>query len=122
MRVRTLAATAATATGLALAGSAVAGNASAATPFVIPQIGAVGVELSPGETQGLANGPLPALVDRFAPDGAVSVIIQPDSKLPQDADYIYADMPSIVGEAAAHPGGSVDLVVDSEGLAVIQVW
>ncbi|GAB2546333.1 hypothetical protein [Nocardia heshunensis] len=122
MRVRTLAATAATLTGFAVAGMAVAGTASAATPFVIPQAGAAGLELSPGETQALANGPVPALVDRFAPDGLVSVVVQPDSKLPQDADYIYADMPTIVGEAASHPNGSVDLVVDSEGLAVIQIW
>ncbi|GAB0103637.1 hypothetical protein JMUB6875_26100 [Nocardia sp. JMUB6875] len=122
MRVRTLAASAALLTGFAIAGLAVSGTASAATPFVIPQIGAAGVELSPGETQSLANSPAPALVDRFAPPGAVTVALEPDSKLPQDEDYIYADMPSIVGEAAAHPNGSVDLVVDSEGLAVVQVW
>ncbi|AYF74117.1 hypothetical protein D7D52_09845 [Nocardia yunnanensis] len=122
MRVRTFAATVATFAGLGLAGLAVAGNASAATPFVIPQIGAAGVELSHQETQSLASGPLPGLVDHFAPTGAVTVALQPDSALPQDEDYIYADMPSIVGEAASRPDGSVDLVVAPEGLAVVQVW
>ncbi|MGW4243731.1 hypothetical protein [Nocardia sp. NPDC004722] len=122
MRIRTVVATGVTLTGLAVAGLAVAGTASAATPFVIPDAGAAGLELSPGETQALANGPVPALVDRFVPESAISVGVQPDSRLPQDGDYIYADMPSIVGEAAAHPGGSVDVLVDSEGLAVIQVW
>ncbi|APB00897.1 hypothetical protein [Nocardia seriolae] len=122
MRVRTIAAPAVLVTGFAIAGLATTGTASAATPFVIPQIGAAGVELSPGETQALANSPIPALVDRFAPGPAVSVGVQPDSQIPHDGTYVFADMPTIVGEAAAHPNGSVDILVDGEGVAVIQEW
>ncbi|MVU76177.1 hypothetical protein GPX89_02850 [Nocardia sp. ET3-3] len=122
MRVRTIAATAAACTGIALAGSAVAGTASAATPFLIPQAGAAGVELSPGETQALANSPIPALIDRYGPRDMVSVDLESDSTLPQTGDAVYADMPSIVGEAASHPDGEVALALVPEGLVVLQVW
>ncbi|MEC3915390.1 hypothetical protein [Nocardia sp. CDC160] len=124
MRVRTIAATAtATAvTGLAFAGFFATGTASAATPYVIPQIGAAGLALSPGETQSLANSPVPALVDRFAPRDFVSVGMEPDSTLPQDDTGVYADMPAIIGEAAAHPNGSVDVVWVDGGLVVLQDW
>lgn len=122
MRVRTFALAAAACAGLGLAGSAWAGTASAATPFVIPQIGAAGVELDHGETQALAESPIPALVDRYAPHDAVIVGLQPDSTLLENGHAVFADMPAIVGEAAAHPGGSVDVVLSPKGLGVFQVW
>lgn len=121
MRVRALLITSALA-GATVAGLVSAGTASAATPFVIPQAGAVGVELSPGETQSLASGPIPALVDRYAPHSALSVDVEPDSALPQDADYVFAGINEVVGEAANRPGGSVDLIADSQGVIVVQQW
>lgn len=120
MRVRTFAFAALA--GSAFAGLVSLGTASAATPFVIPDAATVGVELTPGETQSLASGPLPALVDRFVPSSSVTVGVMPDSRLPQDDKYVYADVNSIVGEAASRPGGSVDVLIDSEGLAVLQYW
>lgn len=103
-------------------GFAVAGTASAATPFAIPDVGAIGVEFSPGETRSLAGSPVPALADRFVPHTALSVGIQPDSTLPHDGDRVFAGINEIVREAASRPGGSVDVLVDSEGVAVLQVW
>ncbi|MEC3957219.1 hypothetical protein VMT65_29590 [Nocardia sp. CDC153] len=122
MRVRTIAASATAVTGLALAGLFATGTASAATPYVIPQLGAAGLALSPGETQSLASSPVPALVDRFAPRDFVTVGMEPDSTLPQDDTGVYADMPAIIGEAAAHPNGTVDVVWVDGGLVVLQDW
>ncbi|MFJ9365514.1 hypothetical protein ACIRRA_13995 [Nocardia sp. NPDC101769] len=122
MRVRTFALAAAACAGLGLAGSAGAGTASAATPFVIPQIGAAGVELDHGETQALADSPVPALIDRYAPRNAVIVGLQPDSTFAQNGNAVFADIPAIVGEAAAHPDGSVDVVLSPKGLGIFQVW
>lgn len=122
MRTRTFV-TASAFAGLAVAGIIGAGSASAATPFAVPQAGAVGVELNNGETQALANSPLPALVDRFVPKDAVTVGTMPDSQLPQDADYVYAPLKDIVGEAGSRPGGSVDVAYGpSVGLVVVQNW
>lgn len=120
MRVRALLIASAL-TGAATAALAT-GTSAAATPFVIPQAGAVGVELSPGETQSLANSPIPALVDRYAPHSALAVDVEPNSTLPQDDQYVFAGIQDVVGEAADHPGGSVDLIADSEGVVVAQVW
>ncbi|MFE2999866.1 hypothetical protein ACFXG4_33300 [Nocardia sp. NPDC059246] len=122
MRVRTFALAAAACAGLGLAGSAGAGTASAATPFVIPQISAAGVELDHGETQALAESPIPALIDRYAPHNAVILGLQPDSTLIENGHAVFADMPAVVGEAAAHPDGSVDVVLSPKGLGVFQVW
>lgn len=121
MRIRAFALTAATAGTVAIAGLIGAGSASAATPFVITGGGA-GVELSPGETQSLADSPIPALADRYVPHSALSVGVQPDSALPQDGTHVFAGLNEIVREAASRPGGSVDVLVDSEGVAVLQVW
>ncbi|MFI1913599.1 hypothetical protein [Nocardia sp. NPDC020380] len=121
MRARVLIVTAALATATA-AGLLAAGTASAATPIAIPQFGAYGLELSHGETQSLANSPLPALVDRFVPHSAVTVGIQPDSALPQDNSNVYAGLNDIVGEAASRPGGQVDVLLDTQGLIVFQQW
>lgn len=121
MRVRTIAVTSALA-GATIAGAIAAGTASAATPFVIPQAGAAGVELSPGETRALADSPIPALADRYAPSGLVTVGVQPDSKLPQDDYSVFAGLRDIVTEAADRPGGAVDLIVDSEGIVLLQDW
>ncbi|MEU0540448.1 hypothetical protein [Nocardia sp. NPDC005978] len=106
----------------AVTGFAGAATASAATPFMIPDVGAVGLELSPAETGSLADSPVPALADRYVPRGALSVGIQPDSALPRDGDRVFAGLNDIVREAASRPGGSVDVLVDSEGVAVLQVW
>ncbi|MFE3223003.1 hypothetical protein [Nocardia sp. NPDC059228] len=122
MRVRTFALAAAACAGLGLAGLAAAGTASAATPFVIPQVGAAGVELNHNETQALAESPIPALIDRYAPHNAVIVGLQPDSTLIQNGQAVFADMPAVVGEAADHPDGSVDVVLSPKGLGVFQVW
>ncbi|WP_067828943.1 hypothetical protein [Nocardia inohanensis] len=121
MRVRTFIVTSALA-GVTIAGAVAAGTASAATPFVIPQAGAAGLELSPAETGALANSPIPALADRYAPNGLVTVVVQPDSALPQDDYSVYAGLRDIVAEAANHPGGTVDLIVDSEGVVLLQDW
>ncbi|MCU1648480.1 MAG: hypothetical protein JWN03_8755 [Nocardia sp.] len=121
MRVRALVITSALA-GVTIAGLVGAGTASAATPFVIPDAGAAGLELSPGETQSLSSGPIPALVDRYVPSSSVSVGVRPDSKLPQDEDYVFGGLGDVIGEAANRPGGSVDVLVDSGGLVVLQQW
>ncbi|MGV9662529.1 hypothetical protein ACWDUL_30515 [Nocardia niigatensis] len=121
MRVRTFVFTAAACAGLGLAAMA-AGTASAATPFVIPEVGAAGVELNHGETQALADSPIPALVERYVPRNSLIVGLEPDSQLTQKNGAVFADMPAIIGEAASHPDGSVDVVLAPKGLAVFQVW
>ncbi|MTE13260.1 hypothetical protein [Nocardia aurantiaca] len=122
MRVRTFAIIAAACAGLGLAGSAVTGTASAATPFVIPQIGAAGVELTHDETQALADSPVPVLIERYAPRNAVIIGLKSDSTLAQNGNSVYADMPAIIGEAAGHPDGSVDMALTPKGLVILQVW
>ncbi|QLY30243.1 hypothetical protein [Nocardia huaxiensis] len=119
MRVRTIVAVSAFA-GLSAAGVLAAGSASAATPIAIPEVGAVGVALSPGETQALANGPVPALVEKYAPRDALSVSLAPDSALPEEDSRIYADMPEIIREAASHPNGSIAVVAVPDGVVIVQ--
>ncbi|MBL1078543.1 hypothetical protein JK358_29470 [Nocardia sp. 2] len=121
MRTRTILAVTAFA-GLPAAAVVAAGTASAATPVVVPQYGVYGVALSPGETRALADGPLPALVEHYAPRNIISVSIQPDSALRQENSRIYADMPQIIREAADHPGGSVDVVATPNGVVILQDW
>ncbi|MBF6331552.1 hypothetical protein [Nocardia transvalensis] len=124
MRVRTLLITAATAvSGAAVALALGAGTAEAATPIAYPQVGALGVELNHGETQALADGPVPALIDHYIPGRNVSVGMRPDSQLPQRDNQIFASMRDIVGEAADKPDGNVDLIL-ARGplLVVIQNW
>ncbi|MFI6867512.1 hypothetical protein [Nocardia sp. NPDC050406] len=109
--------------GFVAAGIVGAATASAATPFAVPQAGVVGVELNTGETQALANSPVPALVDRYVPKDQVTVATMPDSGLPQDADYVYAPLKDIVGEAGSKPGGGVDVAYGpGVGLVIVQNW
>ncbi|MEV6771731.1 hypothetical protein AB0N05_24210 [Nocardia sp. NPDC051030] len=121
MRARVIALTA-TVSGAVIAGAIAAGTAAAVTPVGYPQYGTYGVELSHGETQALANSPIPALADRFFPGPVISVGTAPGSTLPQDDYHVFAGLPDVVGEAAAHPGGTVDIYADSQGVMVIQDW
>jgi len=124
MRTRTIAATiviaAATA---AVAGVLGAGSAAAAVPVTNPKSGGIGVEFNHGETQALANGPIPALIEQVVPSSAISVSIRPDSQLHANGGHVYADMPDVIGEAAGRPNGKVAMVLDpGPGLVVVQDW
>ncbi|WP_282783276.1 MULTISPECIES: hypothetical protein [unclassified Nocardia] len=98
-----------------------AGSAAAATPVAGP--GAVGLELTPGETAALASGPVPALVDQVVPYNATSVALAPGSQLAENDAWRFAPLRDIIGEAAAHPGGNVAVLVSpADGLIVVQNW
>jgi hypothetical protein len=109
MRARTIAIAAAAATAAGLAG---AGPAAAADPIVNPKTGGYGVELSHGETETLANGPIPALIDNALPGNALSVAIRPDSQLRVSGNRVYTDLPGVTREAADHPDGRIGLLID----------
>ncbi|MGF6886111.1 hypothetical protein ABIA39_000078 [Nocardia sp. GAS34] len=120
MRTRTLVVAAAAA---AVAGMVGAGSAAAAAPVVNPKIGGIGIEFDHGETQSLANGPVPALLEQVVPRSAISVSIRPDSQLRAIGNHVYADMPGVINEAASHPDGRFALVVaPGPRLVVVQAW
>lgn len=121
MNVRTIAlAVATTAAAAAVIG---AGTAAAAVPIAAPDEGLYGVQLSPGETQALANGPVPALIGQAVPKGNLSVGVEPDSNLDQDEGFVYASLREVIGEAANRPDGKVDLLIaPGPELVVFQDW
>ncbi|MEV6773546.1 hypothetical protein AB0N05_33435 [Nocardia sp. NPDC051030] len=123
MRTRTIALTlTAVATGVVATALLGDGFASAATPLTAP--GAVGVQLSPGETAALANGPVLALADKVIPYDATSVALAPGSQLAANDAWKYASLRDIIGETTTQPGGHVDLFVapGDGGLIVVQDW
>ncbi|MFI6172367.1 hypothetical protein ACIBCN_36700 [Nocardia sp. NPDC051052] len=124
MNIRTIALAAATvATGAAAAAVIGAGSASAVVPIAAPEAGIYGVQLSPGETQAMANGPLPALISQVVPHSALSVGIEDDSALDQDDDNVYASLREVIGEAASRPNGKVDLfLAPGPELVIFQDW
>jgi len=120
MRTRTLVIAAAAA---AVAGMVGAGSAAAAAPVTNPKTGGIGIEFDHGETQSLADGPIPALIEQVVPRSDISVAIRPDSQLRAIGNHVYADMPDVINEAANHPGGRVALVVDpGPQLVIVQAW
>ncbi|MEC3955127.1 hypothetical protein VMT65_18945 [Nocardia sp. CDC153] len=109
MRIRTAVAT----VGIALAGAAAAtvsaGSAAAIQPVVAPQNGTYfGVVLNHGETQALANSPIPGWLDPIYESNGCN-ILDVDSRLPQDDNYVYATLPDIVNEAARDRGGVIGM-------------
>ncbi len=100
-----------------------AGTANAAAPVAYPQAGAVGLELTNPETQAFANGPVPALIDKYLPGDNISVGIRPDSQLPRSGNGVMASMRDIAGEAATRPNGHIAVVVaPGPRLVVVQQW
>lgn len=124
MNIRTIALAVTTAAAGAAAAAVIgAGTASAAVPIAVPGEGIYGVELSPGETQALANGPVPALLGQTIPKGNISVGVEPDSNLDQDEGFVYASLREVIGEAANRPNGKVDLfLAPGPELVVFQDW
>lgn len=105
MRIRTFVAAA----GITLAGAAAlaatAGTASAFTPMVDPGNGIyAGVILNPEETAAVNNSPLPGILNSLAPAGQTIIALSPNSNLPQDDNYVYADTSDVLAEAAARHG------------------
>ncbi|NNH70487.1 hypothetical protein HLB23_11535 [Nocardia uniformis] len=121
MRTRIVTITLTAAAGVTAAALIGAGSAAAATPLVGP--GAVGVDLSPGETAALASGPVPALVDQVVPYDATWVALAPGSQLADNDAWRFAPLRDIIGETVEHPDGHVALIVSpGDGLGVIQDW
>ena len=129
MRIKTFT----TAIGTVLAGATLAavvggGTASAITPYTDPTTGALGVGLSHSDTVALANSPIPDLVDRIVPANKTGIGLGPGSSLPQANGRLFAPLSAIVGEAAAHPNGYVNVYLldpnryHGEVLGVFQHW
>ncbi|MFI7000071.1 hypothetical protein [Nocardia sp. NPDC050175] len=124
MNVRTIVLAATTAATGAVAATVIgAGTASAAVPIAAPDEGLYGVQLSPGETQALANGPIPALINQTVPKSNISVGVESDSNLDQDEGFVYASLREVIGEAANRPNGKVDLLLaPGPELVIFQDW
>ncbi|MEV6066670.1 hypothetical protein AB0L82_09000 [Nocardia sp. NPDC052001] len=114
----------------AIAAVTTAGTAAAAEPIVIPEAGFAGVWLTPGETAALANSPLPDMADGVISPAATRVSMAPGSTLANPDGSTYASNAAILGEAAAHPGGSAGVFLSNPAdpadpgaiLTIVQDW
>ncbi|MCM6775992.1 hypothetical protein NDR87_20145 [Nocardia sp. CDC159] len=112
MRIRTVVATVGTAVvGGAIAATVTAGPAAAFRPIINDARNGivVGVGLDHGETVAVANSPIPALLDQAFPN--TQYWMDPASQLPQDDEYVYADLPAVFTETARDPQGQIAFAV-----------
>ncbi|MGW4123174.1 hypothetical protein [Nocardia sp. NPDC004711] len=106
MRIRTAVASLGIAVAVASFGAtATAGSASAITPIIDPGKGIyLAVILNESETAALANSPIPGFLDSVLPADQQYFVLDPDSVLPWDGTYVYADISEITTEAAIRHG------------------
>lgn len=110
MKIRTLATAGTLSAGIALFGVLGAGVASAATPIVEPEQGRIGLSLSNAETAALAASPIPDAISDIVPGSQRWIELAPGSALTVGPDgKLSAPDRVVIGEAAAHPGGYVDV-------------
>ncbi|MGC0366986.1 hypothetical protein ABH922_004970 [Rhodococcus sp. 27YEA15] len=109
MKIRTVVSAGALAAGVAMIGVVGAGAASAATPLVEPEYGRVGLSLSNAETAALAATPIPDAIARAVPGSQRWVQLAPGSRITVTGGKVDALEGAVFGEAAAHPGGYVDV-------------
>ncbi|MDV8005548.1 hypothetical protein [Rhodococcus sp. IEGM 1318] len=110
MKIRTLATAGTLTAGIALIGVLGAGAASAATPLVEPEFGRIGLSLSNAETAALAASPIPDAISDIVPGSQRWIDLAPGSALTVAPDgKLSAPDRVVIGEAAAHPGGYVDV-------------
>ncbi|QIS16064.1 MULTISPECIES: hypothetical protein [Nocardia] len=112
---------------VALAASFGAGAAAAADPVSQPD--RVGLRLSHGETLGLSDGPLPAIVTMMVPLNRIGAGLKGDTKIfRDDQGGVHASLRQIIMEAADHPDGTVTIYLNAPGtrngrvLDVYQNW
>lgn len=110
MKIRTAVTAGALTAGIALAGVIGGGVASAATPLVEPEFGRIGLSLSNAETAALAASPIPDAISDIVPGSQRWIDLAPGSALTVAPDgKLSAPDRVVIGEAAAHPGGYVDV-------------
>ncbi|MEU6562578.1 hypothetical protein [Nocardia nova] len=91
------------------AGTAVtAGAASAVTPISVPDGGVIGgLGFNHGETAALANSPIPSVLGMGLLAPITVAHVDDQSSIQHGGGNIYADMPTVWGEAAANPNGKM---------------
>ena len=109
MKIRTVATAGAVTAGIAVIGVLGGGVASAATPIVQPDHGRIGLSLSNAETAALAASPIPDAVANIVPGSQRWVGLAPGSAITSVNGTITASDAAVIGEAAAHPGGYVNV-------------
>ncbi|WP_067479345.1 hypothetical protein [Nocardia amamiensis] len=99
--------------GLALLGAGVgaavmAGSAGAVTPVGDPANGIVaGLGFNHGETEALANSPIPGVLGIGLVAPAVVVHVPEESALQREDGKVLADMPTVWRDAAGAPTGKI---------------
>ncbi|MDF3316392.1 hypothetical protein [Rhodococcus sp. C3V] len=111
MKIRTLATAGALTAGIALASVIGGGVASAATPIVQPEQGRIGLSLSNAETAALAASPIPDAIANIVPGSQRWVGRAPGSVITNVDGRASAPDRVVIAEAAAHPGGYVNIYV-----------
>lgn len=113
MRIRTL--IAAAGCGAALTVAAVAGQASAVTPVALPDQGVVGVGFNHSETVALSQTPLPAILGSGILAPITDVHVDDQSSIPRGDGKIFADLPTVVRDAADAPNGKLIIALADPG-------
>lgn len=107
-----------------------AGTANAAS-FYGPNPGKgplIGVALDHGETMALANSPVPGWLYTSVPTREQLYYVKSDSHITGTNGRTTATVPDVIGEAAAHPGGSVSITLSDPAsyggttLGIYQSW
>ncbi|MBL1075401.1 hypothetical protein JK358_13450 [Nocardia sp. 2] len=85
------------------------GNASAADPVTTDN--GIGLWFTPAETASVANSPIPDAIDALVPPANHRVYMEEGSVLAYPDGSTNASDKAIIGEAAAHPGGTAAIVL-----------
>lgn len=109
MRIRSIAAAAGI--GVGVAAVAAIGTAQAATPKVLPDIGAAGVAFNHQETVALAGTPVPNILGMGLLAPITSVHVDEHSSIEVEGGRVHADMPTVFQDAAAQPNGRITIAV-----------
>ncbi|WP_216916917.1 hypothetical protein OG225_30740 [Nocardia sp. NBC_01377] len=93
-----------------------AATATAAVPLAQPDQGRIGVQLSHGETEALAGGPIPALVTMVVPLNRIGAGLHSDTQIYRDANGgVHASLRQVISETTNHPDGSITLYLNAPG-------
>ncbi|MEU4314667.1 hypothetical protein [Nocardia sp. NPDC024068] len=82
-----------------------AGTAAAADPVVDPDNSRAGLRLNHQETQALAAGPIPALVDHMVPPSRIGAGLNSETRLYRDEEGgVHASLRQVILESADNDG------------------